>query len=99
MYRNGVNSDTQTRGAGERRQSRRQRTLKGAKAVFNGTSAITCAVRNLSDRGAMLLFDSIGGIPSVFTLIFDDGSAPRQCVIEHRHPSALGVAFLAPSDQ
>jgi hypothetical protein len=79
----------------ERRHQARPRTLKGATAVFSdGAAAINCVVRNLTDRGALLSFESIVGIPPVFTLILDDRRITRRCVVEHRHPNAIGVAFL-----
>ena len=81
----------------ERRRTGRPRMLKGARAVFNG-GAITCLVKNLSDGGALLGFESIVGLPPVFMLVLDDGSFTERCVIEHRHPKAIGVKFLDPTD-
>jgi hypothetical protein len=72
--------------------------LKGARAVFNGGAGISCTVKNLSEKGALLGFESIVGLPPVFTLVLDDGSLARRCVIEHRHPRGVGVQFLEPTD-
>jgi hypothetical protein len=78
----------------ERRQVPRPRMLRGARVVFNnGNSTIECIVRNLTDNGALLHFASIIGVPDAFKLVFDDGRAPRECLVDHRHPAALGVRF------
>lgn len=78
----------------ERRQAARQRTLKGARIVFNdGFSTIDCQVRNLSTIGALLRVASAIGIPDRFTLRFDDGRS-FSCVVARRAVDAVGVSFI-----
>ena len=78
----------------ERRTSIRRRSLKGARIVFNGGySTLSCLIRNFSDTGAKLEFESVIGIPNQFSLHYADGSPPRQCVVRWKTGTTLGVEF------
>jgi hypothetical protein len=78
----------------ERRHELRRRTLKTGRIVFNNRfSAMDCAVRNLSDHGAMLLVAGPHGIPDAFLLEFDDGVTTRNCRVIWREAQRLGVEF------
>jgi hypothetical protein len=78
----------------ERRQEPRRRTLKTARIVFNNRfSAMDCAVRNLSDHGAMLLVAGPHGIPDAFLLELDDGVTTHDCRVIWRDEKRLGVEF------
>jgi len=80
----------------ERRKTSRHKTLKGATIVFNnGRASFRCTIRNASDSGARLHVESVLGMPLEFTLVFDDGSPSRECVVKWRNPSTLGVEFKA----
>jgi hypothetical protein len=59
----------------QRRTAPRKRTLKKGRIVFNNRrSVIDCTVRNLSDGGALLLVNSLIGIPDSFDLTIDSDS-------------------------
>jgi hypothetical protein len=77
----------------DRRSDVRNRTLHGARIVFNaGRSTINCTVRNMSLTGAKLQVTSVIGIPNTFDLIV--GSAqPRPCRVAWRTLKELGVEF------
>jgi hypothetical protein len=78
----------------ERRKPARRKTLKGGRIIFNeGWGTFSCTIRNISESGAKLQVESVLGIPSEFTLNFDDGSPPRKCVVKWRNPTTLGVEF------
>jgi len=78
----------------ERGKSARRKTLKGGRIVFNeGWASFSCTIRNISEHGAKLQVESVLGIPSAFTLLFDDGSPPRKCLVKWRNPTSLGVEF------
>jgi hypothetical protein len=78
----------------EQRKSGRRRALKGGRIIFNeGWGTLSCTIRNLSDDGAKLQLESVLGIPSEFTLMFDDGSPSRKCLVKWRNPTSLGVEF------
>jgi diguanylate cyclase (GGDEF)-like protein len=81
-------------GMNERRAAPRNRTLLGAKIVFNsGRSAIDCTVRNLSDLGACLQVASPLGIPDTFYLIVGHESELRTCRVIWRSKDRIGAAF------
>jgi hypothetical protein len=49
---------------------------------------IDCTVRNLSDGGALLLVNSLIGIPDSFELTIDsDSTTCGQCYVEARKPA------------
>ena len=78
----------------EHRRAPRQRTLKGARIVFNnGFSTFTCTVRNLSETGAQLRVAGVVGIPERFQLAFDDGRS-FECAVAWRRETEIGVRFL-----
>lgn len=78
----------------EPRKSARRKTLKGGRIIFNeGWGSLSCTIRDISEGGARLQLESVLGIPSEFTLNFDDGSPPRKCVVKWRKPTRLGVEF------
>jgi hypothetical protein len=78
----------------EHRKTIRHKALKGGRIVFNGGHAsVDCTIRNVSESGARLHVDSVLGVPEEFTLMFADGSAPRECLVKWRNPSAIGVEF------
>jgi hypothetical protein len=79
----------------ERRYAPRRRTLKTGRIVFNNRfSAMDCAVRNLSDHGAMLLVAGPQGIPDAFLLELDNGVAAHDCRVIWRDAKRIGVAFV-----
>ena len=79
----------------EHREAPRHKTLKGARIAFNqGQSTIACTMRDLSLTGARLKAASSVGIPDQFTLVFDDGSVSRTCVVRRRTSDNVGVEFV-----
>ncbi|GEO87141.1 MULTISPECIES: PilZ domain-containing protein [Alphaproteobacteria] len=77
----------------ERRAHPRLRALKGARVVLpGGHSTFDCMIRNLSPSGAKIILESTVGVPDVFQLKFEDGSA-RPCLVKWRNATEMGVAF------
>lgn len=76
----------------ERRSVPRHRVLKGAHISFDNGGAISCTVRDISEKGARLKVASIIGIPDRFTLVTDD-HAHHPCTIIHRSEKEIGVRF------
>jgi hypothetical protein len=71
----------------------RRRTLKGARIVFNeGSSTMSCQVRNLSETGTLLKLVSVVGTPDTFELLLDDGGR-FACTVVRRTATDLGVQF------
>lgn len=78
-----------------KRRAQRHRTLKGAHVLnANGTSTISCTVRNLSETGALLAMATTTGIPDTFRLMFDADRAKRNCRVAWRDARQMGVEFL-----
>ena len=77
----------------ERRRLARQRVLKTGKIVFNnGSSTISCVVRNLTANGAKLQVDTILGVPEKFSIQIMDAKA-RPCRVVWKTHSEIGIAF------
>jgi hypothetical protein len=77
----------------DHRTAPRQRTLKGARIVFNaGRSTIDCTVKNLSATGAKLQVASVVGVPNTFDLVLGEGP-PRPCRVVWRTLRELGIEF------
>ena len=78
----------------ERRRQQRARTLKSARILFNQhNSAIDCAVRNLSPRGACLNVESSLGIPEQFDVLFEMDQTLRPCRMIWHKEKQIGVEF------
>lgn len=78
----------------ERRETGRERTLKGARISFHhDSSVIDCIVRNRSHNGACLEVASPVGIPDDFDLISDAEERRQHCHIIWRTAKRLGVQF------
>jgi hypothetical protein len=79
----------------ERRIASRRTTLKGGRVAFNaGRSTVDCTVRNLSNKGAKLIVNSVVGIPDTFDLVLSDHSK-QACRVIWRSLKELGVEFVA----
>jgi PAS domain S-box-containing protein len=78
----------------EKRQHPRRRTFKGGKLSFNNeTSLMDCIVRDLSDGGAKLQFESHFDCPRFTTLRFSDGTS-YECEVRRFANKTMGVKFL-----
>lgn len=77
-----------------KRFARRQRVVKGAKAVFNEKrSVIDCRIRDLSKTGARLVLPSTVGLPNEFDLVEAGTGISRYCEVVWRTLDAVGVKF------
>jgi hypothetical protein len=80
--------------AAQRRATKRQRTLIGAKVVFNDMmSTYDCVIRDLSESGARVKLNAPVQVPNSFMLRFSDGRI-RQCKVKRRIALELGVEFV-----
>jgi hypothetical protein len=78
----------------DRRSARRNRTLKGARIVFNaGFSAFECTVRDLTPDGAKLQLGEATGVPNHFELELEHGQPRRKCTVRWRAGLTIGVSF------
>jgi hypothetical protein len=80
--------------AAQRRKDARQKTLIGAKVVFNDMMSVyDCTIRDLSEHGARVKLNAPVQVPSTFMLRFHDGRI-RQCKVRRRNALELGIEFL-----
>ena len=78
----------------ERRTVPRDRTLLGAKIVFNsGRSTIDCVVRNLSADGASVQVESAMGLPTEVQLVIANDAEPRPATLFGSQPTGSDFSF------
>ena len=75
----------------DRRISPRMRMLKSGKILL-GTRSVACTVRNLSETGACLEFDSAYGIPATFEFVLPE-RCHRTCKVVWANGDRMGVQF------
>jgi hypothetical protein len=65
--------------------------------LANGTPALECALGNMSEFGAKLIFSNkVGPLPSQFVLLLaQDGRVARQCRLAWKYGEEVGVEFIA----
>ena len=91
----GKTGNAKTDSGGERRDTRRTRTIKSGLIAFNQNQCdMDCLVLSLSDDGAALQpLDSLN-IPDAFVLKIKNGLV-HDCQVCWRHGNKLGVRFAA----
>lgn len=78
----------------ERREVPRQRTLLGARVVFNNRrSTLDCVVRNLSDAGALILISDAVALPAVFELEIEHKRRIYGARFRWRDGERVGIAL------
>ena len=81
----------------EERLSPRDLTLKTAKIVSDKTTtAIDCAILDVSAAGACVLVTDIAAVPDKFELVIDPDGAKRNCNVAWRSGKRIGLSWSAP---
>lgn len=81
-------------GIGERRGSRRHRTLKaGQIALNNMCSVVDCTIADVSEAGVRLEVPYGVDIPDAFAVTSGDGGY-RECAVVWRTNTRIGVRFI-----
>jgi hypothetical protein len=78
----------------EKRRVPRRRVLKAGTISFGLAAGIDCVVRNISDKGALLMVESSVGIPNRFTLVIRADSLKRDALVKWRRARSIGVEFV-----
>lgn len=82
----------------EKRQFGRRDTSIRGRAVMSGRSSETMIIRNISDGGALIEFDS-DFIPSnLFRIEVEGTDIAPLCEVRHRSAYGIGVRFVQPAD-
>jgi len=63
------------------------------KIIVSGLSPRSCAILDISDKGAALRVSSMFGIPDVFDLLIGTSTKPRRCRVLHKAANKLEVSF------
>jgi hypothetical protein len=80
----------------ERRTSARQRSfLRGRIQLNNGQIALDCLIRDLSGRGARLIFPEMPTIPDVVELHIPQKEQTLRAHVQWRQGEEVGVTFAA----
>jgi len=81
--------------AESKRHSERKRVLRGGKIILgNLMSTFECKLRNVSDKGALLIIDNAANVPDTFYLAIDFQPGRRPCRVAWRKMNQIGVEFL-----
>jgi hypothetical protein len=78
----------------DRRQFGRRHSRSHAWIKLPGRPAMACMIRNVSDGGALLIFDRPELLPFAFLLSIEGESQYRGCEVRHHYGDRVGVAFV-----
>jgi hypothetical protein len=85
----------------ERRQAARKKSLLQGRVYYNNRrSSVDCIVRDISERGAKLVFGEAVAIPDVIELYLPGKEELHRVVVQWRRGNEMGVDFshIAHSD-
>ena len=78
----------------DRRQFGRRHTYSVGRIKVSGRGTLSCIVRNISDGGALLIFDRPETLPFGFLLAIDEDPQLYGCEVRHHFGERVGVAFV-----
>jgi hypothetical protein len=79
---------------GERRRVTRQKSfLRGCVYFNNRRSAFDCLIRDLSDKGARIIFSDTVSVPDMVDLHIPQKEQTVRARVEWRHGGEVGLAF------
>jgi hypothetical protein len=80
----------------ERRSSRRSKSfLRGFVYVSREQGALSCLIRDLSDKGARIIFSDSVTLPHTFDLYIPQRDQTLRAKVRWRHGDEVGLAFAA----
>ncbi len=81
---------------GERRTTRRTKSfLRGSVYVSRKRGALSCLIRDLSDKGARIIFSDTVTLPDVIELYIPQRDQNFRAKVRWRHGDEVGLAFVA----
>ena len=78
----------------EKRQFGRRQTFLHGWVKIPGRPSVTCVIRNMSDGGALLIFDKPECLPFGFLLDIDGKGQTFGCEVRHHYGAKVGVEFV-----
>jgi len=80
---------------GERRGSRRSKSfLRGFVYVSRKRGALACLIRDLSDKGARIIFSDTVTLPEIFDLYIPQRELTLRARVQWRRNDEIGLAFV-----
>jgi uncharacterized small protein (DUF1192 family) len=80
----------------ERRSSRRTKSfLRGFVYVSRQQGALSCLIRDLSDKGARIIFSDTVTLPNMFDLYIPQRDQTLRAKVRWRHKDEIGLAFAS----
>ncbi len=80
----------------ERRTSRRTKSfLRGIVYISRKRGALTCLVRDLSEKGARIIFSDTVMLPAVIDLYIPQREQTLRAKVKWRRNDEIGLAFIA----
>jgi hypothetical protein len=79
---------------GERRQSTRQKSfLRGCVYFNNRRNSFDCLIRDISDKGARIIFSETVSVPDMVDLYIPQKEQTVRAHVQWRHGDEIGLAF------
>ena len=79
----------------ERRSSRRSKSfLRGYVYVSRQRGALSCLIRDLSEKGARIIFSDTVTLPDAFELYIPQRDQTLRAKVRWRHKDEIGLAFV-----
>lgn len=78
----------------EQRRFARRETNLAATVIIADTPPIACTIRNISDGGALIVFENPVCVPYSFILYIDGMGKPFGCEVRHHFGARVGVEFV-----
>ena len=78
----------------ERRQFGRRPTFQHGWVKIPGRPPITCVLRNMSEGGALLMFEQPQCLPYAFIMEVDGTGLTYGCEVRHHYGVKVGVEFV-----
>ena len=78
----------------ERRQFGRRHTQDRGWIALPGRPALPCVIRNISEGGALLVFERTELLPFAFVLTIEGSNKDYGCEIRHHYGDRVGIGFV-----
>ena len=78
----------------DRRQIGRRHRHQTGRVQRPGRSSLPCILKNISDGGALLVFERPVSLPFGFILTIDGEDQTRGCEVRHHYGERVGVEFV-----
>lgn len=82
-------------GSPDKRQFGRRQTYLHGWVKIPGRPSLACIIRNMSEGGALLVFDQATRLPFSFVLSIDGSSQTYGCEVRHNFGERVGVGFVS----